>query len=218
MLLERELDWPIDPAEIVGEEFVDFDLTYRGPLKGASRDNPRVDHKHSLRIEFHSQLIELARGEGEGYKWRNSYTRAIVKSGRMIEAEGEAQRRSLRVTKGGHYVEFDGVKYVPLVTREQGTICHLSVVLLRHEEAGGIYSGADIDNRLKTLFDALRIPHESNEIGKSVTPEHCYCLLEDDALITKLTIDTRRLLKPKQIGQGDDYAEVAINVQVKVRS
>ena len=46
--------------------------------------------------------------------------------------------------------------FVPLVTREMDVVAELSIIMLRPEIPGQLVTqGGDIDNRLKTLFDAL---------------------------------------------------------------
>lgn len=75
----------------------------------------------------------------------------------------------------------------------------MHITLLRPEEPGSIVTQTgDIDNRLKTLFDALRMPHKSSEIPSEATPENTdkpfYCLFEDDNLISGLSVTTDRLL------------------------
>jgi hypothetical protein len=59
---------------------------------------------------------------------------------------------------------------------------------MRPDDPGAIVQRADIDNRLKTLFDALRCPANAQQIpdGWMPTPEDqpLHCLLDDDRLIT----------------------------------
>jgi Holliday junction resolvase RusA-like endonuclease len=56
----------------------------------------------------------------------------------------------------------DPFVFVPLVTAEMSAVAELSVVLLRPEPAGQLLTqGGDIDNRLKTLFDALTMPRHA---------------------------------------------------------
>jgi hypothetical protein len=88
-----------------------------------------------------------------------------------------------------------GIGFVPLVTKELNLACELDVLFLRREEPGQLVSGGDIDNRLKTLFDALRIPTECAGIS-SVEEDPFFCLLEDDGLITRVNVSTDRLLLP----------------------
>ena len=68
--------------------------------------------------------------------------------------------------------------------------------MLRPELPGQtLIVGGDIDNRLKTLFDALRIP----KVGETAEPQEggispFYCLLQDDSLINHISVTTDILL------------------------
>ena len=95
-------------------------------------------------------------------------------------------------------------------------IAELDVLLLSQEEPGKILThGGDIDNRLKTLFDALPMPKDASEIPPGDKPganeAPFYCLLEDDALVKRVAIDTDRLL----ISQGDQ-SDVQLLVSTRV--
>jgi hypothetical protein len=80
-------------------------------------------------------------------------------------------------------------------------IAELDIVMLRPGPPGQILrGGADIDNRLKTLLDALKVP-EANALPDGIAPEPgedpFFCLLEDDKLVTSIRIETDRLLVPR---------------------
>lgn len=86
---------------------------------------------------------------------------------------------------------------MPLITEDHGIGCGLDILFLRRDKPGGIVNiGGDIDNRIKVLFDALRIPSSDSEVVglPSDDPDPFYCLLEDDKLITDVRITTDRLL------------------------
>jgi hypothetical protein len=67
-----------------------------------------------------------------------------------------------------------------------------------------LFEGGDLDNRLKTFFDALRVPHLKEqlpaEIGcpevdeKAIDWPFMFCLLDDDRAITKLYIESLQML------------------------
>ena len=57
-----------------------------------------------------------------------------------------------------------GFKFAPLVNKKLELVSELDILFLRPEEPGQIVSGGDIDNCLKTLFDALRCPSNKHEI------------------------------------------------------
>jgi hypothetical protein len=90
-------------------------------------------------------------------------------------------------------------RFVPLVAKRLKLVCFLDITFLRREAPGQLIKyGGDIDNRIKTLLDSLRVP-EAGEI-KSLTPDVTenpfYCLLEDDSLVTGFQVKTERLLEP----------------------
>jgi hypothetical protein len=95
-------------------------------------------------------------------------------------------------------------------------LAELDVLLLRPENPGSILQHADIDNRLKTLFDALRHPDKAQELPagwvQHAGERPLHCLLDDDRLISRINVDTDRLLDP----QGPD--EVALTIRVRVRA
>jgi hypothetical protein len=91
------------------------------------------------------------------------------------------------------------------VTERLRLVCHLEILFLRREGTGSLISkpkdeyGGDLDNRLKIFLDALRVPVSVDEIPSDAVPEgneqpYFYCLLEDDALITKVQVEADRLL------------------------
>jgi hypothetical protein len=90
-----------------------------------------------------------------------------------------------------------GRGFVPLVTEEMCLKCSLDILFLRPDVSGKLFQGGDIDNRLKTLFDALRLPQHAEGMGAvpvDVDEDPMYCLLEDDSLITEVRIVTDQLL------------------------
>ncbi len=93
------------------------------------------------------------------------------------------------------------------------------MLFLRSEKPGDIIrNGGDLDNRLKTLFDALRMPLDETEL-KGICPskpnERVYCLLEDDSLITKVSVSTHQLLEPVEEGEEESDIELIMHVTVQ---
>lgn len=88
-----------------------------------------------------------------------------------------------------------GIEFVPLVIRIRYMECQLQIDWHRHDPPGTILSpNGDIDNRLKTLFDALRMPQNDSEIpADAINDGVFFCLLEDDSLITKLSVNTSQI-------------------------
>jgi hypothetical protein len=106
---------------------------------------------------------------------------------------------------------------VPLVTQELDLICGLEILFLRPDKPGKAIWAGDIDNRLKTLLDALRIPEPSEDYAKKTPLEEekpFFCLLEDDKLITKVSVETDRLLEPVAAMISPHDARLVITVRV----
>ena len=90
----------------------------------------------------------------------------------------------------------DGIKFAPLVTTAVFMTCELDITILWSDEPGSIINYGDIDNRLKTLFDALSCPNKNQMINKRALKRHdpYFTLLEDDKLITAVKVQTNKLL------------------------
>ncbi|PDQ19275.1 hypothetical protein CN311_20415 [Mesorhizobium sanjuanii] len=93
----------------------------------------------------------------------------------------------------------NGFEFAPLISTSVGLLAEINVTILRNRHSNdrqGIHG--DIDNRVKTLFDALRIPTlgEINVLSEKgvIFHERTFCLLQDDDLVTKLTVETDRWL------------------------
>ncbi|GEO83116.1 MULTISPECIES: hypothetical protein [Alphaproteobacteria] len=93
----------------------------------------------------------------------------------------------------------DGVLFIPMISAKTSLFAEIDVLLLRAQAPGRLISNhGDIDNRLKTLLDALRVPSKDQvqklKACNAFDDEPQYCLLEDDNLVTKLSVSTDRLL------------------------
>jgi hypothetical protein len=167
-----------------------FILTYDGPLP----PNGNALAKNFIRRELHPQLEHL---------WQ-------------IEHSLSAQRGIhpvLRGTRNEH-------SFVPIVTVRHSLVCQLEVMLLQPGEPGTVIHayGGDLDNRLKTLFDSLGVP-DGNQLAGLPTLDPTttettttYVLLEDDSRITRLGVQTEKLLRPPA---APDHVRVVMTVTVR---
>lgn len=207
------LDDPYNEPE--GGSFTEFRLTYDGPLRATQRDpvggqpSAHLENKHDIRRVFHQQLKRLweitpflKSGQGSGPS-------AVVGPG----ADAPIYDAASLAAKHSHF----GFNFVPLVTEDLNLICGLDILFLRPDRPGDIIWAGDIDNRLKTLFDALKIP-DANEQYHKRTPNDdekpLFCLLEDDKLITKISVETDQLL---QLTTPEDPAAVRLVITVRLR-
>ena len=148
-----------------------FKLLYFGEL----RTNPkkRAQHIADIRMQFHPQLKKLV----EHSPWNN-----LKKY--MMPNPTKSPVSTKRV---------GGIDFNPIITPNLKLIAELDIQLL-HPEIVGV-ARADIDNRVKTLLDALRSPQNDHEIGENL-PKNIESLfidfhldfsgLDDDFLIVFL--------------------------------
>ena len=183
-----------------------FRLTYEGELRPTQRDalehekEPLAIHKHTVRRVFHAQLKRL---------WQTNRTLS----------EWKVQMVPLSEVLAESYQMF-GYHFVPLVRKEIGVLCSLDFLFLRRDIPGSAIQAGDIDNRIKTLIDTLRMPRSPNEMLGSETPldgeDPFFCLLEDDNLVSRFAVETDTLLDPL-IGNDVDQRRAKIVVTVEIR-
>ena len=106
-----------------------------------------------------------------------------------------------------HGLPFMASFFLPLVTSELKLTCWLDILYLRRKKPGELFEHGDIDNRLKTLIDSLAMPdlnqsYASRTQGTDELP-YFYCLLENDRLVSKVTVETDYLLEDLPI--TDDH-------------
>ncbi len=117
----------------------------------------------------------------------------------------------------------DGFKFLPLVGSIFGgveTACAVDILFLRRDDPGKIVSGGgDIDNRLKTLIDALKMP-KTGELRPQDTPidgeSPFFCLVQDDSLITEIKVTADRLLTPLVDNERENDVHLVIHVRTQL--
>jgi hypothetical protein len=195
-----------------------FTLTYDGEL----RPNSGPRGKWKIRKQFHPQLQAL---------WRISPALHVLKLRRYIPENGyylieshhkgdsadNIQNESIK--NGPHIdlcapIEKCGHQFLPIVRDILALQCGLKILFLRTEKPGKIYQGGDLDNRLKTLLDALAMPNEDQIVAGDNFDSPIHCLLEDDRLISSLSVETRQLLS--QPLASDNDVRLLIEVEVMV--
>jgi len=187
---------------------VEFTLYYRGPLsaKGDALE------KHYLRRHFHGQITEL---------WNQP---PLNQQFDMIDPEFEPPRdprtRAIVVVGGKKpdlKEKIGAYTYTSVVSEKIALVADLTITFLRPGPPGGLRDRyGDLDNRIKTLLDGLKIPNAKNALPTDGSladdPDPIHCLLEDDRLITRLDIKSDRLLEPDV---EDDEVVLLIHVHTK---
>lgn len=79
---------------------------------------------------------------------------------------------------------------------------------------GSLISSWDMDNWLKTLFDTLRMPTNKDEVSGPPRDDEkpFFVLLEDDRLITHLSVETDTLLQRVRETWDDNHVRLLISV------
>jgi len=201
-----------DPYMDLSGDSVEFRLSYAGRLYASGNSNPRAGHKHDIRRVFHPQLRNLWRATNN----LKSLLDPLPEHAITINA-GPYENRLQKLPERFRCGEYG---LVPLVTEDLALICGLEILMLRPDPPGSLIKSGDIDGRLKTLFDALRMPGpDTNELGGNRPTEDeipFYCLLQDDRLISQVSVQTDLLLEPVT-GGLIDRNDVRLIVTVRLR-
>jgi hypothetical protein len=198
-----------------------FTLTYDGDL----RSNDDYRRKWAIRSQLHPQLREL---------WEiNPALRSVMRQ-RYVPAKGgwlfwashheedqegsgpkEPEMADLGETRDlCEPMTVKGRQFFPLVRNSLALRCGLKIMFLRKEPPGRVYQGGDIDNRLKTLFDALSMPKPEQMMEDASIEDPIYCLLEDDGLISKLEVETHQLLSRPNASKHEVHLVIEVDVRV----
>ena len=184
---------------------MEFRLTYEGALPSSRSKGQTYDKKwkikHHLRKHFHKQLKK--------YWQENSVLKSILSHHKSPGLNMDPIYEPML-----HRSEF--FNWLPLVIEQNNIECRLDILYLRNGARGKVVSKSDIDNRIKTLLDALKRP-TSAEILEHAKPDSdedpFFVLLEDDRVISHLSIETDTLLYPS----GDASADVSTDSRIIIK-
>lgn len=201
-----------------------FTLVYDGDLP-ATGNKSKPDEAGRIRNVLHDQLADL---------WESHIVfRQLARTARVSESGKRVLSRTGVVDRLPAYdqpvtpvhpgtidlcapITVAGVGYIPAVRRSLHLVCELDILFLRREEPGSlVFQGGDLDNRIKCLFDALRVP-SADEAKKAptTTDDPLYCLLEQDTLISDFSVKTGRLLGSRN--KKPHAVRLWIDVTIKV--
>jgi hypothetical protein len=188
-----------------------FRLTYEGLLLAQKKNDGRADHKHEIRKIFHKQFKRLwSRGFLGGWVYYAPTSEGLL--------HPNTPRPFMWQSLAKKYTR-NGYMFVPLCTADLTLSCRIEILFLRPDEPGSLIKSGDIDNRLKTLFDALRMPENSDELGKYKTPaadeQPFFVLLQDDKLISHVSIETDMLLEP--VSEPPDANDTRLILTITIR-
>jgi hypothetical protein len=189
---------------------MEFHLLYDGPLHADTQRHHWVQEKHTIRKVFHRQIT---------YLWKTHPFLAVRYKAMCRDPFTDSSEESIRwVDLQARNFNKCGFNFLPLVGQVFDIACSLDVLFLRRSHPGSLVSkGGDIDNRIKVLFDALRIPDQCSELPPSAKPSDrenpFFSLLQDDKLITQFKVTTDRLLTPSSSDHPENDAFLLIKVR-----
>jgi hypothetical protein len=181
-----------------------FHLVYSGPLP-ASANSSKPDDVRAIRDGFHPQLLLLWKTHValKRLRWTARVAKDPARFLGTAQSPFELAEEPIYPPQEG-FVDLcepltKGDKtYQPLVRKSLDLNCYLSILFLRQEDPGSlVLQGGDLDGRIKTLFDALRVPEADVEKRYPQAQNPTYCLLESDTLISGFNVQSGRLLVPQ---------------------
>ena len=213
------LEWPSWMFTDGKKGHMEFHLLYSGRLKASGG----LEDKHAIRKQINPQLAQLWNTHPAMQQMRESdfpvlgesFADPTIHSANICEGYA-----SLTLDQFANEFRIGDFRFVPLICKGFLTTCTLDILFLRSAPPGKLISeSGDIDNRIKTLFDGLRIPTPGQEIGglKPDGPQEdpFFCLLENDSLITDFRVTGDRLLIPATLPSHSEN-EVRLVIKVKV--
>lgn len=116
----------------------------------------------------------------------------------------------------------DGYRFVPLVRKEVSLSCSLRILCLRRDTPTAVLAARDIDNRVKTLIDALTLPMFApiDDTGALLPPgpeeDPFFVLLDDDRQVTHLEVEADTALAVNPANPSDEsFVRVLIAVSIR---
>jgi hypothetical protein len=225
------------------EALMRFQLTYDGPLysnnpdpgcddgtpaakRRLERHARKAEHKHDIRRKLHPQLKKL-------WETHKPLQRLVAPTAAwdvfpstvgVDWTEPPSVSRPLVAVLSDVYAHHKafGYRYVPLAWKENHLEVSLRILCLRHDHAGALLPGRDIDNRIKTLIDALTMPGPRQVPPRNGKPRRptadekpFFVLMDDDRRVSHLEVQTANDLGKLPRGVDDSYVRLVISVETR---
>jgi hypothetical protein len=179
-------------------------LNYVGSLP--NKANPAK--LHEIRRAFHPQMKRL---------WECHPALQAATHGSVQAAPEIDPTMPLRDGLSRRYVSH-GYSWIPLIRGECALFCSVEILMLRMDLPGGHVRSPDLDNRTKSLLDALTLPNRSiSQAAMGGPPSEdekpFYVLLEDDKWVTRIAIESGTLLVPVDT-KDENHLQAIIKVNL----
>ncbi|WP_171208514.1 MULTISPECIES: hypothetical protein [unclassified Ruegeria] len=196
-------------------------LTYEGDLPSLQNKRGKKGYEllHNIRKQFHPQLKRHWQTNKFLSEWKTTQSDFDRENHRRPSstpriAAGDERHDMRKLVPEAHRMA--GFRFTPLTRKHWYLNCTLDILFLRRDPPGPVTKHGDIDNRIKTLVDALRLP-DANQVSDNMTPgdgeDPFYVLMEDDELLTRLNVETQMLLTP-QTSPDDKSVKLVIRADV----
>ena len=199
-----------------------FHLVYRGKLPGTGNSGtPGI--VRDIREAFHPQMEHLWNTHRALKALRQSAIvpkedfvgLAVANTPFAIDRDLEAFPARDDEVDLCAAIERGGRQYVPLVRKSLDLNCEIHITFLRQEDPGAlVLQGGDLDNRVKALLDALRMPDLDVAAQFPQASDPTFCLLESDSLVSDFSVNTGRLLVPEATHPHEVYLLLEVMVRV----
>lgn len=153
----------------------EFRLMYQGQLL-ADRNGHRGWHKHNIRRYFHQQLVNL---------WTTKYP-LLYRADPAFTFGTPMPNDKVGVERVSSSFSWGGKRVLPIATQDNWLACGIDIILLCRDFRSVINSG-DLDNRVKTLIDALQIPTAKERPGQAQEDPLCV-VMENDKFISEIKV------------------------------
>ena len=199
---------------------MEFRLLYSGDQLFADGD---AAQKHAIRRVFHPQIKQLWKSDSKLSRLAADRGFYFLPQGTDPNGKGtgDLARQAHFERMGNSYPRGD-FRFVPLVEEENVLRVSIDILFLRRDQHPLIMAGGDIDNRLKTLFDAFRVPSRSEGLDTPLDGEDpFFVFLQDDKLICDISVTTDNILllpDSARANSRDVFLVIHVKLKPKERS
>jgi hypothetical protein len=194
---------------------VEFRLIYSGNQLVSDGD---AAQKHVIRKVLHPQLKQLWASNFLLSDMARRYGALVnVSAAGLTDEEIARMARESFFTQIGALYSRGNFHFVPLIEQSLCLRVSLDILFLRRDQHPLIKAGGDIDNRLKTLFDALRVPETTAGLGSvpEAGEDPFFVLMQDDCLVSEVRVNTDNLLLlPQNVAPSAKDAFLVIDVKL----
>lgn len=204
-----------------------FYLVYRGPLSATQAKSKKRAEIKAIREQLQPQLKTL--WETHPALIRLRWTARVPDNDTYVMESGDSPLYEhmhrppgllASILQAGFVdltapIERHGKRFIPLVRKSLDLTCAIHVLFLRQEDPGSLVKQAgDLDNRIKTLFDALEMPSADASPEQVPDGNPVYCLMENDTLVSGFDVDSERLLLPDSAYPNEVHLVMEVTIRV----